>query len=733
MRDEDILAQARGAFMEEARELLAQLESSLLSLAESPDRETVDAAFRAAHTIKGSAGLFGLEPVVAFTHHVEALLERLRAGELPVTDPVVTLLLECRDQIERLLDAVSGTEQAADHSAESERLVGLLRRVGGTAAEPPPGRDSGSPRAAGAPAAAAAPAPSDWVVQARFGADTFAMGFDPLSFLRYLPTVGEVVAAHALLDDIPPLDRLEPEQCHVGVVLRLATQADKRAIESVFDFVADSVELRLLPPARQLDEMRALLDEHADDGARIGELLVHIGALTERELAVALDAQRAADAPPGARPRLGEQLVERGMVAADVVHAAVERQSQVRERKSDEQRYVRVKADKLDALISLIGELVIAGSAAQILAGQRADSELADAANRICSLVEGARDHALQLRMVPIGETFSRFKRVVHEVGRALGKDVELVVTGGDTELDKSMVDQIADPLTHLVRNALDHGLESPEARAAAGKPPHGRLTLHAYHESGSVVIEVADDGRGLSRERILAKARERGLVAAGAEPGDDEVWQLIFLPGFSTAEQVTDLSGRGVGMDVVRRNIEALRGSISIASETGVGTRMSIRLPLTLAIIDGFLVGVGPSRFVFPLDTVVEVIESKAGAGSITELRGKVLPVIDLRQLYGLESPAPERCSVVVIQAGGTRYGVRVDRLLGQHQTVIKPLGRLFRGLRGIAGSTILGSGEVALILDMAALCRLAEQPPPAAAFPARAPVPTPDNATVH
>ena len=380
-----------------------------------------------------------------------------------------------------------------------------------------------------------------------------------------------------------------------------------------------------------------------------------------------------------------------------------------------------MQADRLDAVINLLGELVIAGAGASLLARQTRQGALIEATAQIGSLVEEIRNGTLQLRMVPIGETFSRFRRVVRDTAAELGKDVALEIVGGETELDKSVVERIADPLMHLVRNALDHGLETPEQRAEAGKPAQGRLTLSACHESGSILIRIVDDGRGIQRERVLQRAWDRGLVEQGVTPPEADILKLIFEPGFSTAEKVTNLSGRGVGMDVVRRNIEALRGSVNIFSDPGEGSRIEIRLPLTLAIIDGFLVGVGTSKFIFPLDSVVEVIENRltetaldAGGRSVVELRGQVLPVVSLRTLYALDSAEPERSSVVVIQSDGRRYGVMVDGLLGQHQTVIKPLGRMFRSLRGMSGSSILGNGEVALIFDVGSLCRLAEQPPP-------------------
>jgi two-component system chemotaxis sensor kinase CheA len=410
-------------------------------------------------------------------------------------------------------------------------------------------------------------------------------------------------------------------------------------------------------------------------------------------------------------------------VAPHVVNAALKKQQKQREASvADDSRYIRVQADRLDAVINLLGELVIAGAGASMLARQTRQGSLIEANQHVTRLVEEIRNGTLQLRMVPIGETFSRFRRVVRDTAGQLGKEVNFEIEGGETELDKSMVERIADPLMHLVRNGLDHGLETPEEREAAGKPAAGRLVLSARHESGSIVIRIDDDGRGIHRDKVLQRAWDRGLVEPGVVPADADILKLIFEPGFSTAAQVTELSGRGVGMDVVRRNIEALRGSVLIHSEQGRGTQIDIRLPLTLAIIDGFLVGVANSKFILPLDTVVEVISAglatsppDAHGRYCVELRGEVLPVVDLRTLYELQAPPAENTSIVVVRGDAGPYGLVVDSLLGQHQTVIKPLGPLFRTLRGISGSSILGNGEVALIVDVNSLCQLAEQPPPA------------------
>ena len=470
-----------------------------------------------------------------------------------------------------------------------------------------------------------------------------------MAILHYLAQAGTIERIACTGDAVPALELLDPENCHLGFDFDIACAQGRDAIEEAFSFVRDDVQLQI-----------AALDA-ALTGAPVSDV-----------------AAARADVVTTPVPGATETARAKGREAGD------------------SNRYIRVQADRLDAVINLLGELVIAGAGALLLARQSRQATLVEANEHIGRLVEEIRNGTLQLRMVPIGETFARFRRVVRDTAAELGKDVALHIVGGDTELDKSVVERIADPLMHLVRNALDHGLESPEERLAAGKPAQGSLTLAAFHESGSIVIRIVDDGRGIRRQRVLERAWERGLVERGTVPSDEQILQLIFAPGFSTAEKITNLSGRGVGMDVVRSNIEALRGSVTIDSTEGQGSTIEIRLPLTLAIIDGFLVGVGASKFVFPLESVVEVIENRSAAStgmdargrSVMELRGRVLPLLSLRRLYALDTPEPPRCSVVVIHAGAQRFGVLVDALLGQHQTVIKPLGRMFRSLRGISGS---------------------------------------------
>jgi len=699
----DELDQARGTFFAEAREMVQQMEDALLVLEQDPDDiDTLHALFRAAHTIKGAAGLFGYEHVVAFTHKVESVLERARSGRIAVDPGLLSVLLPCTDYIGALLSA-------ADEDGADARLTPGLERDGATLVErlSPYLGESCATEMTSAAATPTASSPGTWHLSLRVSQEVLRNGLDPLGFIRYLDTLGEVVSLVVVDDAIPPLAQMDPEACYVRFEIRIETGATREQILAVFEFMREDCTLRLVPPDAKVRDYLALIDELPEAGARLGEILVASGALTRAELDSAL-------AGKGDR-KIGEALVEDQGISQQVVSAALVKQTESRAHRSDENRFVRVQADKLDRLINLVGELVIAGAGANLLAGRAGNPQLVEATDTMSTLVEEIRNSALQLRMVQIGETFARFRRVVRDVSDGLGKKIDLEIRGAETELDKSVVEKIADPLMHLVRNAMDHGIEMPEQRAALGKPAAGRLTLSACHDSGSVLIEVRDDGKGLDRDRILRKAVERGLVAPNQSLSDGEVCNLIFMPGFSTAEQVTDLSGRGVGMDVVKRNIEALRGSVQVDTVPGAGTTFTIRLPLTLAIIDGFLVGIGHASYVVPLDMVEECIElppDLALGNDVLNLRGTPLPFLRLRKAFEIDGPPPERESVVVVRSGSVRAGLLVDRLMGEFQTVIKPLGKLFRRVQGIGGSTILGTGEVALILDVSALLTRAATP---------------------
>jgi two-component system chemotaxis sensor kinase CheA len=544
-----------------------------------------------------------------------------------------------------------------------------------------------------------------WHISVRFGQDVLRNGMDPLSFIRYLGTMGQIIGIATVPDALPDADQMDPELCYLGFEIAFNSKADKAAIEKVFEFVLDDSRLLILPPHSQIAEYVALLGQQQGEASRLGDMLVRCGTLTPQELDAALNSQVETPAKP-----LGAILVDQGSVQPEVVEAALTKQKQVKELGAAESRSIRVDADKLDGLINLVGELIIAGASVNMIAHRSRVAELQESTSKLATLVEEVRDSALQLRMVKIGATFSRFQRVVHDVSRDLGKDIVLVIDGEDTELDKTVVEKIGDPLMHLVRNSMDHGIESAEVRKQRGKPVQGTLKLNAFHDSGAIVITVQDDGGGLKRDKILAKAVERGLVEAGHHMSDEEVYGLIFEPGFSTAEKVTNLSGRGVGLDVVKRNITALRGTVGLTSEEGVGTTVTVRLPLTLAIIDGFLVGVDKSVYAIPLDMIEECIDFSAEPGhDYTNLRGQVLPFIRIRELFSVSGKPIKNENIVVLKHAGQKAGLVVDTLLGEFQTVIKPLGQMFAQSKCISGSTILGSGDVALILDVPQLVRQA------------------------
>ena len=701
------LDSALETFIAESRELLEDMENALLSIAQLDDQsDALGAIFRAAHTIKGSAGLFGLDHIVGFTHVVESVLDEVRAGKVAIDEKLVVLLLSCCDHIGLLTDALAGGQHHAD-AASSARGAPLVELLSAYLGEAPPSRLAvhEAPHAKVERIDGGDGESDHWHISLRFGPDVLRNGMDPLSFIRYLGQIGQIVAIATIPDAIPDADTMDPESCYLGFEIAYATGADKVAIEGVFEFVQDDCELRIVPPHSQVSEYVRLIKELPEGAERIGEILVKCGSITSRELQTALATQSQEDTSTA---QLGAILVDQANVPPAVVEAALARQKQSSEQKAAENRSIRVDADKLDHLINLVGELIIAGAAADLVARRMHSAELQESTSRLQDLVEEVRDSALQLRMVKIGATFNRFQRVVHDVSREIGKDIGLVVNGEDAELDKTVVEKIGDPLMHLVRNAIDHGIEPAEVRAAAGKPAKGTVRLNAFHDSGSIVIEVSDDGGGLKRERIFAKAVERGLVEADRKLTDSEIYNLIFEAGFSTAEKITNLSGRGVGMDVVKRNIMALRGTVSVGSAEGVGTTVSVRLPLTLAIIDGFLVGLGKSTYVIPLDMIEECIEFTCEPGhDYANLRGQVLPFIRLRDTFAVDSALTRRESIVVIKYAGQRAGIVVDTLLGEFQTVIKPLSPVFAGVRCISGSTILGSGEVALILDVSALLK--------------------------
>ncbi|HVI58840.1 MAG TPA: chemotaxis protein CheW [Luteimonas sp.] len=648
------------AFFEESRDGLDAMERGLLAL-ESGDAEpdAIHVVFRAAHSIKGGAATFGFTAVTDLTHLLETLLDEARGGRRVLDQDAVGALFAAVDVLRGLLAACEHGS-AVDQAALARARAGLDRLLAGAA-------DAGSPTATAGAARGEDAAAGDWRIGFTPAPSMFMSGNDPLRILRELAGHGELGVA-CLDDRLPPFAQMDPFEAYLAWNLTLPGSVPRAAIEEAFAWVEDECEL-------SIESIRA----GAPDAST-----------------------PAADMDSGGEPAAG---------AADLATPG--------RRASDGDGSIRVAVAKVDALINLVGELVIT----QAMLRQRCE-QLDPVANEplltgLVQLERNTRDlqeSVMGVRMLPVDFAFSRFPRMVRDLATRLGKQVQLRTTGEATELDKGVIEKIVDPLVHLVRNAIDHGLEPTEERRAAGKPEAGTISLSAAHQGASIVIEISDDGRGLDRDRILRKAAERKL-AVPENPSDAQVWDLVFAPGFSTAETLTDLSGRGVGMDVVKKNIAALGGQVEIRSARGAGTTVSIRLPLTLAIVDGMSVAVGEEVFIVPLGMVIESLQPAAadvrtiaGDTRVLRVRGEYVPLLDLASQYGLPPAARAGDAAaakiaVVVESDGRRVALEVDELLGQQQVVVKNLEANYRRVPGVSGATILGDGRVALIVDAAGL----------------------------
>lgn len=717
-------------FFAEADELLDYMESALLRLESGHrDDDTLNEIFRSAHTIKGSSGLFGLSSLVGFTHFVENVLDKARDGDIEIDQSLQGLLLNCKDHMVSLLDDVrNDTPTSKERLDHGEALIAQLAPwLGGgeeatdgqqeSAAENTEHSETETPSAEDGDEAETTESEA-WHISLRLSPDVLQNGMDPLSFFRFLSDVGEIHDL-TLVDDALPesAEDFNPEDLYLGFELNLTTDKERGDIEEAFCFVQENSDIRILPPHSKISEYIELVRSLPESNQKLGEILVKSGVLSQDNLDRALDEQTVQAAQQKAPKMLGEILTEKETLAVEVIDAALDKQKKFTPKPVQESRFVRVDAEKLDTLINLIGELVISRQRVDILASETHHAPLLDAVANLGGFTEHIRDAALTLRMVPIGDTFQRFRRLVRDTAAGLDKRIELKIRGAETELDRSMVEKLNDPLTHIVRNAIDHGIESESTRIERNKPAAGTLCLSAYHDAGIIVIEVSDDGGGLDLEKIRAKAVKNGVVDASATLTDQELKQLIFHPGLSTAEQVTNLSGRGVGMDVVKRNIDSLQGSIEIDTRLGQGTRICIRLPLTLAIIDGFHVVSSDTHFIIPQNTVLECMDLEAlkhvDGRNCVNLRGDQIPYIRLSELFRLKTRndhlAQTRDKLVVVQFGENRSGIVVEELLGEVQTVVKPLSPIFQSLQGIGGSSLLGSGDIAFILDIPQLIEYA------------------------
>jgi two-component system, chemotaxis family, sensor kinase CheA len=690
------------AFRDEIFELIGELESGLLDLEKSPeDKDLIARIFRAMHTIKGTSAMFGFDEIVTLTHDVETAYDLIRNGKYQISNRIISLTLSACDQIHRIIEK-SGDPVKAEEIVTAFRAI-LDKPQIVQLSEPSPAESEVTYD--GTIAKSSEPA-SEVTYRIRFhpAPHIFANGTNPMLLLNELLDLGSgrIVAQ---TDMVPLLDSIDPEACYIYWDIILTTAEGINAIRDVFLFVENDCELRV----DVIDESGA--ENGVGTQKKLGEILLERGDLSSEGLKKALGSQK----------RIGEILVELGTVSKDKIESALAEQEHVREvqkkKAVDQSSSIRVPSEKLDSLVNMVGELVTVQSRLTQIASEQNNPLLLQVAEEVERLVSDLRDTTMSVRMLPISTIFSKFKRLVRDLSGNLGKEICLVTEGGETELDKTVIDRLNDPLVHLIRNSVDHGIESPEVRTARGKSREGRIVLSAAHSGASVLIRIQDDGAGLDADVIRKKAIEKGLIGAESSLSERDIFALILHPGLSTAKTVTNVSGRGVGMDVVKRSIDGLQGSIEIESRKGDGTTITLRLPLTLAIIDGLLVEIGKESYVMPLSAIEECVElrrtgSEAHHGqNLATIRGELVPYILLRDLFQIPGEAPVIEQIVTTQVDNRRIGFVVDQIIGQHQTVIKPLGRIYRNVEEISGATVLGDGRVVLILDLPKLVKKAER----------------------
>lgn len=700
-------------FVDEAMERLTELEDGLLRLEKSPDdKELINTIFRAAHTIKGSSGSIGLKDISKFTHGMEEVLDLVRQEKLGPDKELVNVLLDAADMIKEMVGGVA-SETAFDFG----RCEGLLKRMEkikasaehesvslrGTESQSNP-VSSGQSMQFHLSEIALPLACNDSAIEKQFkiifapSHDLFKRGVDPLIIIDDLRGIGEIVSIKCLTDAVPAFLDMNPENLYLRWDIQLRTDKDESEIRNVFEFVEEGSEIRIFPVNTH---------EYETYMVPLGRMLVDEGIVKSEDVKDALKTQK----------RLGEILVQKGKASQKDVENVIEKQRgiKIESFKNAVSSTIRVDLKKLDHLINIVGEMVIIHSMFQQTIkgnGGNATSERLDALlSQLQRIGSDIQESTMSLRMLPVGEVFQRFTRLVRELSTSKNKNIELIITGEDTELDKGVLEKITDPLVHLIRNSIDHGIETPEERLSKGKPANGTIHLSAYQIGDSVYIDVEDDGRGLNKEKIIEKAISKGVINSAQSLTDEQIYNLIFLPGFSTAESVTDVSGRGVGMDVVKKNIESLNGKVYIRTGQDTGTTISIKLPLTLAIIDGLTLLIGEDVFAIPITSVVESlrpnrmdVKSLNEKGEVINVRDEYIPLMRLYEILGITSWKKDPWDAIVIVAihEGRKYGLLADELLGEQQIVIKNLGTATPKVRGIAGGTILGDGKVALVLDV-------------------------------
>ena len=685
-------------FMEESEDEIRELENGLIKLEEERgDEDTINRVFRAAHTIKGSAGLVGFESVSNYTHTIENILDRIRKKDLIITKKLISTLLTSVDFLKRMISAGSEGEEIDEN--EIEESIQALKRF------------SGAAKSAGEALGALVKARDTngekvLSISMKFRPDILATGQDPVMLIQELKDIGEIVESRAYTDAIPDFYNLVPTMCYTSWDIILRTKRGINEVNNVFIFVLDENEISIVDISSQYKEGVDLsLAEKP-----IGQILVEKGLVRESDVEEALKEHKTT----------GQALVEKGRISRDAVEKMALAQSQ--SRKIAKSSTIRVDTDKLDKLVNLVGEMVISVARMSQCASEINDAALSRSLQGAISALErisrDLQEQVMRVRMVPVEGTFNRFRRIVRDLSFELGKKIEIRMSGTETELDKNVIEQISDPLKHMIRNSIDHGIEMPEERRRIGKPEVGTIWLKAFQREGNIFIEISDDGKGIDKKKVLAKAIEKGQADPARTYTDKEIFDMLFAPGLTTAEKVSELSGRGVGMDVVKRNIEELRGSVEISSEDGKGSIFRVKLPLTLAIIDGMMVKVGSEVLTIPLSVIdksvrpsrIEV-KTVEGKGELVDIRGDYLPLVRLYQLFNLPSQKtdPTEALVVVLHGAENRFGILVDDVLGQMQAVIKSIDKNFKKIEGTSGATILGNGRVSLILDVHSIERMA------------------------
>ena len=664
-------------FCEDVDEQLTFMENALITMQEDGvDDESIGALFRAMHTIKGTAGMFGFDDVVHFAHTAENLLSEVREGKVKLTQEMIDIFLKVKDHAQKLIDlAVAGESLDEFTQANNDELLKILKSMLSE------NEDIDVEKTVDIKEEETTTEEKLWHISLRLKAGFFATGMDIINILSFFDMLGKVKNIVLIDTKVPKLEEINPTEAYIGYEILFSTDASYEDIEEIFEFVLEDVELQIFL-ADDLDKLKSVVDAQE-------------GLFDKLTLAGFEDVKKLKTSSAKEEPKIEKQQKS-------------EKLPKKEKKESHKNFSLRVDSAKIDSLINQISEMVIANAKVSQRADTLDDNELSESATILTDMLEEIRTGVMNIRMVQVGDSFNKFKRIVHDVAKKVDKEINFEIVGGETELDKMVVEKISDPLMHMLRNSIDHGVESPAERLKLGKSKEGHVQLKTYPDAGTIVIEISDDGRGLPRDKILEKAIQNGLVSENNNLSDKEIFNLIFAAGLSTAEEVSDISGRGVGMDVVKRNIESLRGTVEIDSRAGEGSMFTIRLPLTLAIIDGFLVQSGNTKYIIPLDMIQECIEldahyKKEMAGNeFINLRDSMLPLLDVRTYFDEEKSQSERENVVVVRYGDYKIGMMVDELFGEFQTVIKPLGEVFSNVPGISGGTILGSGEIALIFDI-------------------------------